>query len=490
MIQKLWPKKIKSLLLSFRNGWSSGAGNDDTQQQRIQHELWGHVLQLHQDHGHQSPAHDPGTVSISLQDVHEKEKHPEGRHNICCWRSSKKKFQSWQVLKMQTQPQLQICHRVEKCICLHERNQSESEEGLANFAINIIRWQSRGQSMKNQVDGCENPEAAPVSGVEGMLPSKRPVKESESHGHFRGKGTAVKKEEPHQTRGRHQKPKPPKDQNFKGSSSVSATSHAVLQVIKFLHGCELPANNSSCLDLTISILPSDLPSSFAVSAPGVMRNLDINQVPAEDEEEWRMKMARMMKCDDIDNQEDVMNNSISCDGHASTGSCIGSEEWKVGRRGPGGASAKKLRLSKEQSCLLEECFRLNHTLNPVNLFSIIYQLQFFIKKVIYISGSTLLLFGQQKQKEALALQLNLTPRQVEVWFQNRRARSKLRQTEMECEHLKRWFGSLREQNMRLLRELEQLRAMKVDDPATMLSPGIFEHPFPSSSLTMCPRCLR
>ncbi|GAB2226660.1 hypothetical protein Droror1_Dr00022479 [Drosera rotundifolia] len=190
-----------------------------------------------------------------------------------------------------------------------------------------------------------------------------------------------------------------------------------------------------------------------------MRNLDINQVPPEDEEEWRMKMARMMKCDDIDNLEDVMNNSIGCDGHASTGSCIGSEEWKVGRGGRGGASAKKLRLSKEQSCLLEERFRLNHTLNP-------------------------------KQKEALALQLNLRPRQVEVWFQNRRARSKLRQTEMECEYLKRWLGSLKEQNMRLLRELEQLRAMKVDDPPTMLSPGIFEHPFPSSSLTMCPCCVR
>lgn len=57
----------------------------------------------------------------------------------------------------------------------------------------------------------------------------------------------------------------------------------------------------------------------------------------------------------------------------------------------GGTTRKKLRLSKEQSALLEESFKEHSTLNP-------------------------------KQKNALAKQLNLRPRQVEVWFQNRRAR--------------------------------------------------------------------
>ncbi|XP_078444640.1 uncharacterized protein LOC144713817 isoform X1 [Wolffia australiana] len=56
-----------------------------------------------------------------------------------------------------------------------------------------------------------------------------------------------------------------------------------------------------------------------------------------------------------------------------------------------GRTRKKLRLSKEQSAFLEESFREHNTLNP-------------------------------KQKIALAKQLNLRPRQVEVWFQNRRAR--------------------------------------------------------------------
>ncbi|KAF2539936.1 hypothetical protein F2Q68_00020325 [Brassica cretica] len=51
---------------------------------------------------------------------------------------------------------------------------------------------------------------------------------------------------------------------------------------------------------------------------------------------------------------------------------------------------------------------------------------------------------------------------------------------MECEYLKRSFGSLTEQNNRLHIEVEELRAMKVGS-STMAS---------ASSLTMCPRCER
>ncbi|CAL5213103.1 unnamed protein product [Lathyrus oleraceus] len=103
----------------------------------------------------------------------------------------------------------------------------------------------------------------------------------------------------------------------------------------------LPTSSSS-LELTISV------PGFASSSSA--KKLDMNQVAIE--EEW-MRLEE-------------------------------EEESNVNPR-------KKLRLTKEQSRLLEESFRKNHTLNP-------------------------------KQKECLAMQLKLRQRQVEVWFQNRRAR--------------------------------------------------------------------
>ncbi|XP_061355619.1 homeobox-leucine zipper protein HOX3-like [Gastrolobium bilobum] len=179
----------------------------------------------------------------------------------------------------------------------------------------------------------------------------------------------------------------------------------------------LPRSFSS-LELTMSV--PGFPSSPTLLPSSSVKELDINQVPLE--------VAWMAS--NMEDEEESSN---------------------------GDPPRKKLRLTKEQSRLLEESFRQNHTLNP-------------------------------KQKECLAMQLKLRQRQVEVWFQNRRARSKLKQTEMECEYLKRWFGSLTEQNRRLQREVEELRAMKVGPP-TVLSPHSCE-PLPASTLTMCPRCER
>ncbi|KAK3431147.1 hypothetical protein EUGRSUZ_E02798, partial [Eucalyptus grandis] len=121
--------------------------------------------------------------------------------------------------------------------------------------------------------------------------------------------------------------------------------------------------------------------------------------------------------------------------------------------GSGGDGArKKLRLSGEQSLVLEETFKEHNTLNP-------------------------------KQKLALAKQLNLSPRQVEVWFQNRRARSKMKQTKVDCEYLKRCCDNLTQENKRLQKEVQELRALK-------LSPQLYMHMNPPTTLTMCPSCQR
>ncbi|OVA14390.1 Homeobox domain [Macleaya cordata] len=119
---------------------------------------------------------------------------------------------------------------------------------------------------------------------------------------------------------------------------------------------------------------------------------------------------------------------------------------------PNSRNNKKLRLSKDQSAILEDSFKENNTLNP-------------------------------KQKLALAKQLNLRPRQVEVWFQNRRARTKLKQTEVDCEFLKRCCENLTDENRRLQKEVQELRALK-------LSPQFYMQMTPPTTLTMCPSCER
>lgn len=130
------------------------------------------------------------------------------------------------------------------------------------------------------------------------------------------------------------------------------------------------------------------------------------------------------------------------------------EEEDEDEEGGGGdvAARKKLRLSKVQSAVLEETFKEHCTLNP-------------------------------RQKLALAKELNLRPRQVEVWFQNRRARTKLKQTEVDCEYLRWCCENLTEEKRRLQREVSELRALKV-------SPQFYMNMNPSTTLTMCPQCER
>ncbi|KAK2660056.1 hypothetical protein Ddye_006589 [Dipteronia dyeriana] len=121
-----------------------------------------------------------------------------------------------------------------------------------------------------------------------------------------------------------------------------------------------------------------------------------------------------------------------------------------------GSPRKKLRLNKAQFATLEDSFKEHSTLTP-------------------------------KQKQGLAEKLNLRPRQVEVWFQNRRARTKLKQTEVDCELLKKCCETLTEENKRLQKELQELKSLKVAAAA----PLFMEMPAGAvTSLTMCPSCER
>ncbi|XP_057849870.2 homeobox-leucine zipper protein HOX3 [Cryptomeria japonica] len=219
------------------------------------------------------------------------------------------------------------------------------------------------------------------------------------------------------------------------------------------------------------------------SQSGCVRNFDINRLPSgeeEEEEELEEETGGSSSAVSIvspflsplsntsDKEHDhttTTTTTITAPIHVYTAPASREEEEEGD--GPGVPPRKKLRLSKEQSALLEESFREHHTLNP-------------------------------KQKSALAKQLNLKSRQVEVWFQNRRARTKLKQTEVDCEFLKRCCESLTEENRRLQREVEELRAIKVAPPACLISAQDLympmtmpmPMPLPAATLTMCPSCER
>lgn len=67
-------------------------------------------------------------------------------------------------------------------------------------------------------------------------------------------------------------------------------------------------------------------------------------------------------------------------------------------------------------------------------------------------------------------------------------RTKLKQTEVDCELLKRCCETLTEENKRLQKELQELRAIKVAAPHVIAHD--FYMPLPAATLTMCPSCER
>ncbi|XP_045789636.1 homeobox-leucine zipper protein HAT1-like [Trifolium pratense] len=126
------------------------------------------------------------------------------------------------------------------------------------------------------------------------------------------------------------------------------------------------------------------------------------------------------------------------------------EEIAIDTTNDSNGCTKKLRLTKEQSTMLEDAFKLHNTINTA-------------------------------QKRALAEKLNLKQRQVEVWFQNRRARTKLKQTEVNYMFLKKCHDKLSEENLILKKELEELRALKV-------GPSNINQSTKAANWTICSSC--
>lgn len=208
----------------------------------------------------------------------------------------------------------------------------------------------------------------------------------------------------------------------------------------------------------LNLLPPTPVQSFRSNVWGAFtgsceaRGLDVNRLPTEEEEEVD---GTAPGCSSSPNSNSGATSfQLDFCNSKAGGNKIDDPERACSRgsdEDDNGLTRKKLRLSKDQSAFLEESFKEHNTLNP-------------------------------KQKVALAKQLNLRPRQVEVWFQNRRARTKLKQTEVDCEYLKRCCETLTEENRRLHKELTELRALKKSNP--------FYMQLPATTLTMCPSCER
>ncbi|CAI5471138.1 unnamed protein product [Closterium sp. Yama58-4] len=114
-------------------------------------------------------------------------------------------------------------------------------------------------------------------------------------------------------------------------------------------------------------------------------------------------------------------------GEKGAGGAEGGEEGEAesaegGEDGEGSGNKRKMRLSQEQQSTMEAVFRKTPRLTP-------------------------------REKSALAGQLGVRVRQVEVWFQNRRARTKVKDTEVELDGLRRRCQTLADKNRRLRERL-------------------------------------
>lgn len=241
----------------------------------------------------------------------------------------------------------------------------------------------------------------------------------------------------------------PADNTHRTSSSSSSLVHLNLMPSPF----NLLHKNSWNNDQFSSVSDRNM-DTCRVETRSFLKGIDVNRLPSatvDMEEEAGVSspdstISSVSGKRNSHERSDQANGEDLIDCSRGGGGIINSDEED------GDNSRKKLRLSKDQSAILEGSFKEHNTLNP-------------------------------KQKLALAKRLGLRPRQVEVWFQNRRARTKLKKTEVDCEFLKRCCENLTEENRRLQKEVQELRALK-------LTPQLYMQMATPTTLTMCPSCER
>ncbi|KAM0016554.1 putative transcription factor homeobox-WOX family [Helianthus debilis subsp. tardiflorus] len=129
-----------------------------------------------------------------------------------------------------------------------------------------------------------------------------------------------------------------------------------------------------------------------------------------------------------------------CDQETNNGDDEGSDDGLIG-------GEKKKRLNMEQVKTLERNFALGNKLDP-------------------------------ERKMQLAKALGLQPRQVAIWFQNRRARWKTKQLEKDYDVLKKQFEAIKAQNDSLLSQNHKLHAeimaLKNKEPTESINLNIKE----------------
>ncbi|RWV88705.1 hypothetical protein GW17_00049184 [Ensete ventricosum] len=173
---------------------------------------------------------------------------------------------------------------------------------------------------------------------------------------------------------------------------------------------------------------------------------------------------------------------------------VGAEVERVSSRGSdeeeNSSGRKKLRLTREQSALLEDRFKEHTTLNPVSFFTnpawksdscFCQSLRFFFFffLLLLLPSETKASVGQGFETAAPASGSVVPEQESKVCHE-----TKLKQTEVDCEFLKKCYEVLTNENQRLHKELQELKALK-------FAPPLLHMQLPSAAaLTMCPSCQR